>query len=105
MDEMKEGCQTSGILRDRPKELFSYEHELLQKEKRRMTVKEAEVGRAATATMGPGGTGLGSGTVSSLVPKGRAAILLSPQGRSLSQRLFLKSRGICPARFLSCLRP
>lgn len=59
MDEMKEGCRTSGILRDRPKELFSYEHELLQKEKGRMTVKEAEVGRAAIATTGPGGTAWG----------------------------------------------
>lgn len=97
MDEMKEGCRTSGILQDRPKGYSAIN--MNHCEKGRMTVKEAEVGRSATATTDPGGT------VSSLVPKGRAAFLVSPQGRSLSQRLFPKSSGICPARFQTCLRP
>ena len=62
-----------------------------QKKERQLQGK-LQVGRAATHTMHPGRTGPDRGTVSRLVPKSRAVILLSPEDRALSQKqLLLKS--------------
>lgn len=89
---MKAGYRISWIPQDKPKEQCSCEHVLPFKKRKGGSKGRSKVGRAATHTMHPGRTGPGTGTVSRLVPKSRAVILLSPEDRALSQKqLLLKS--------------
>ena len=68
-DEMKEGGWASGILQERGHPAV----DMCYPSRKGMNASEgsSEVGRVSTTTIGPGGTGPGSCTVSS-VPKGRA---------------------------------